>query len=189
MPFKRVWREWNIWAKQQGLEPRSLMSLQKKAQALGETQACYGNWIGTGEVARLLGKHRSAIQNWYRAGWVRCHRAGRHSAVSRADLRRLARERPQLFAGSSHEGLVQLLEDERLADEIVTGFPQRYPTRNQSIRVLWVDRGLVFPSYAAASRAAHVSPSAIARAIREGRPAAGMRFELLGVRQADCNAA
>lgn len=183
LPFQIVWKEWNVWAKKNGLQPRSRASLQKKAQALGETQLCYGDWIRTGEVARLLGKHRSAIQNWYRAGWIRCYRAGRNTSTPRIDLRRLARERPRLFAGCNREGLMLLLEDERLVDGILLEHPERYPTIHQDIRVLWVDRGLVFPSYSAAAKAAHVSPSTIARSIREGRTAAGLRFALLSNRQ------
>lgn len=182
-PFLEVCRAWNSWAGRHGIAPRSPQSIRKKAQWLGESFICTGRWVRVGDVAQLLGKHRSAIQKWHKAGWIHCYIAGHQSCVQRDELRRLARERPRLFAGCEREGLFQLLEDERLADWILEQYPERYQSCRNGKRVLWVDRGTVFPSYAAAGRAAHVCPKAIRLSIIEGRRACGYRFALLGTGQ------
>jgi hypothetical protein len=176
MPFEAVVREWNRWASKAGIEPRSQQSLRKKAQGMGETVRSYGAWVRVGEIALLLGKHRSTIHKWIADGLVSQHGAGHASAVPRVDLRRLARHKPQLFGGCERTALVQLLEDEALADAVLEQCPKRHQSSLNGRRVLWVERGLVFPSYAAAGRAAFICPKAIRRGVLLDRPVCGWRF-------------
>jgi len=179
-PFVHVCREWNRWANKEGIPNRSPQSIRKKLTGLGESTVCLGRWVRLGDVAHLLGKDRSTIQKWANAGWVSYIVYGHQSCILRADLRRLARERPILFAGCDRQGLVQLLEDEDLAESILAAYPQRYQSSINGKRVLWVDRMQAFPSYAAAGRAAHICSKAIRLGVIEGRPVCGYRFVLLG---------
>lgn len=175
-PFDYACRRWNIWAGEQGIPYRSRQSLAKKAQELGLSRLAWGDWILVGEAARLLGKNRSTISNWVHAGWVTRFGTGRGSSIKRSDLRRLARQRPQLFGGVNRGDLVQLLESEDLADWVLEQYPQRWQDRHHGHQVWWVDRGLKFDSYAAAGRAAHVCSKSIRRAVLENRLVCGMRF-------------
>ena len=177
LPFASLVREWNRWAKLHDMPRRSSQSIRKKLTALGESTCTYGAWIRLGDVAALLGKDRSTIGLWARRGLVKYHRAASQSCILRADLKRLARRKPQLFAGCPRAGLVQLLEEEELADSILSAYPERYQSVVTGRRVLWVDKQQVFPS--AAARAANVSHHAIRKAIAEGRTTCGYRFERL----------
>lgn len=174
--FDQACRLWNSWAAQEGIEQRSKQSIAKKAAEQGISRNPWGDWLLVGEVAQLLGKHRSTIRNWVNAGWIRRRGTARASAVCRVDLRRLARKRPQLFGGVDRGALVQLLESEDLADWVLERYPQRWQDRYHGHRVVWLDRGLVFDSYVAASKAAHVNSKAIRQSIIEQRPVCGMRF-------------
>lgn len=177
--FDRVCQRWNHWAKGQGIPERSQQSLRKKAQENGWTVFAWGDWVLVGEVARLTGKHRSAIHKWIAAGWLTREGKARASAVSRLELRRLARQRPQLFGGIERSRLVQLLEVEDLVDQILEQCPKGWQSRTNGQRVRWVNRGQTFGSYAAAGRAAHIDPHAIRQGIAEGRLVCGHRFELM----------
>lgn len=175
--FESVCYRWNYWASREGLPPRSTHSLARKARKMGWTRFAWGDLVLTGDVARLLGKHRSTVQEWVRQGWITRHGSGRASALSRLELRQLARRKPQVFGGVPRGALVQLLELEELADWILEQAPKRWQSCRNSHRVRWVDRGLVFNSYGEAGRAAHVNGKAIRNAIAEGRLVCGMRFE------------
>lgn len=175
--FSTLCNRWNTWAKQQGVPRRSPDSLRKKAQEQGWTVLAWGDQVLIGTVAKLLGKHRSTIQEWVRSGWVTRCGNGRSSAISRLELRQLARENPHLFGGVPRADLVQLLELEDLVDWILEQAPKRWQSSRNGTQVRWVDRGLVFPSYAAAGKAAHIDSKAIRRGAIEGKPVCGMRFE------------
>lgn len=176
-PFTQACRRWNTWAGQQGIPTRTRDSLRKKAQEQGWTAFAWGDQVLVGTVARLLGKHRSTVQRWIQAGWVTRHGNGPASAISRIDLRRLARDKPQLFGGVPRADLVHLLELEDLADWILEQAPKRWQSKHNAHQVRWVERGQVFSSYAAAGKAAHIDSKAIRRGVIEGRPVCGWRFE------------
>lgn len=179
MPFPLVQQQFNYWATKNGLPHRSRDSLAKKLNGLGGSRQPVGQWVGTGDVAKMLGKNKSTIQLWVRAGYVRRHKAGPFSSIRRADLVKLARERPRLFAGCDRTNLLMLLEDEELVTSILQQYPRRYWAMGRGRRVRWVDTGQVFDCYKAAARAAHVSDKTICKALQEGRLAAGWRFELV----------
>lgn len=94
--------------------------------------------------------------------------------VRRRDLVRFARRRPDLFGGIQTARLVQLLEDERLAEEIAQGHPRRSNDR-RSVRT--VEAALVFPSIREAARRMGVTRQAVSFALRTGCRAAGYHWE------------
>lgn len=177
--FDRACSRYNFWAKGQGIPERTKQSLRKKAQEKGWTVRAWGDWVLVGTVAELLGKHRSAVHKWIAAGWLTREGGAHSSAVSRLELRRLARQRPQLFGGVERSRLVQLLEVEELVDQILEQAPKRWQGSRNGCRVRWVNRGQVFDSYAAAGRAAHIDRHAIRQGIAEGRLVCDQRFELV----------
>lgn len=176
-PFQQACHRWNHWAGQQGIPTRTAQSLRKKAQELGLTAFAWGDMVLIGTVSKLLGKNRTTVQRWVQGGWINRHGTGRASALSRKELRALARDRPQLFGGVDRCALVQLLEDERLVDWLLEQAPRRWQSSRNGHRIRWVNRGLEFPSYAAAGRAAHIDSKAIRQGVIEGRLVCGWRFE------------
>ena len=180
MPFVYVAQQFNNWASRHGIPHRSVASLHKKLRALGGSCRCSGTWLQIGDVAQMLGKSRSTISLWcHNHPWIRYHKAGHNSSVNRDDLIRLARERPQLYAGTDRDNLILLLEDEELADSILERFPRRYWAKGRGKRVRWTDTGQVFETLKDAAAATNLDYSSIGKALRQGRPAAGLRFEWL----------
>jgi hypothetical protein len=177
VPFPQACKRWNCWAATQGIPSRTSQSLRKQAQKQGWTALPWGEMVLVGVAAQLLGKHRSTLQEWISNGWVTRYGRGRASSLSRMELRRLAREKPQLFGGVPRPELVQLLEVEELVDWVLEQAPRRWQSSRNGHRIRWVNRGQVFDSYAAAGRAAHVCSKAIRQAIIEGRDVCGYRFE------------
>ena len=179
MPFLMVCQQFNGWAVRNGIPPRSTSSLEKRLRRLGTSRRTHGSWLCVGDVARMLGKNRSTVLLWATNGWIRHHKAGSCSSVSRDDLIRLARERPRLYAGADRSNLLLLLEDEDLVTEILRQFPRRYCATGRGRRVRWMDTGQEFPTCRAAAKAANLHYTSVSKAIREGRPAAGLRFEAI----------
>lgn len=175
LPVPLLVQRWNAWARRVGLPPRTEASLRRKAMALGLSLVARGEWVMIGAAARQMGRSIGCMQEWTRHGWLR-HRRG---VVWRPSLVALARERPHLFAGCDPDGLRQLLQDTELAEGILTAYPRcrAMPCRPRAVEC--VTTGQVFPSMRAAGRALHLDGSAVALAVREGRPAAGLRFRLV----------
>lgn len=170
-----VLQRFNAWAKRQGLPPRSEASLRRKALGLGLSVVPQGEWVMIGAAARQIGRSIGCLQEWTRHGWLR-HRRG---TVWRPSLVALARERPHLFAGCNPDGLRELLQDAALTDAILAAYPARraMPCRPRAVEC--ITTGQVFPSMRAAGRALHLDGSAVALAVREDRPAGGLRFRLV----------
>lgn len=174
-PMADVVRRWNRWAAGQGIPLRSEASLRRKALALGRSVRPDGEWVAIGTAAQYLGRSESCLQKWIRHGWLR----RRHGAIVRASLVALAQDRSHLFAGCPREGLLALLRDEGLADQLTASYPRSRAVPRQRRPVECIDTGEVFTSMRAAGRALHLDGSAVALAVREGRPAAGLRFRLV----------
>lgn len=174
-PFPAVVQQYNSWAKANGHPIRSRRALEHKVYTLVDSRASYGRWVGVGDVARALGRSHQTIWEWAQQGWIRRIHAGAASAVARDDLIRLAQERPTLFGGAPRDGLLLILEDHDLVDQICRDYPAMVGGMGGRYPIRW--QGKVFPSIAQAARAAHVSPSAIRLGLKEGRLVCGMRFE------------
>lgn len=179
MPFAMVVRKWNTWATGNGIPRRTAHGIRKKLRSLGASGRACGSWLCVGDVARMLGKHRSTILLWAQEGLVRHHKNGPHSCVNRDDIIKLARRRPLLFAGVDRDNLLLLLENEKLVSSILERYPCHYCGAGRGRRVRWVDTGQVFETYAEAAEAASLHYTSVSKAVREGRPAAGLRFELV----------
>lgn len=175
LPMPLVIQRWNTWARRVGLPPRTEASLRRKALELGLSVVPRGAWVSISEVRRLLDRSQSCLYGWVQAGWVQ-HRPG---ALHRASLQQLAMDRPHLFAGCPAEGLLELLRDPALAASIRAAHPRARSVPRRPQRVMCVTTGQVFPSMRAAGRRLHLDGSAIGKAVREGREAAGLRFRLV----------
>lgn len=174
LPFPLAVGQWNIWAAKQGLGHRSINSIRKKASDLGETACAYGRWMHLMDVARMLGRHRSTLNDWIHRGVLTVYRYGPRTTLRRMDLVKLAKERPWLFGGCDRSGLIQLLEDEALVNDLL----KRYPRQSGIGRKVRCG-SRVFNSYADASRALHISVGAIRWSLKTGKPTCGMTFEQL----------
>lgn len=179
LPFPMAVRRWNRWAEAQGLPKRSRDSLRHKAKELRlSTLPQLGDWVTIGDVKRLTGRDRTTVSQWVAKGWIKRYYHGIASAVRRKELRRLAREHPVALSGCDRGDLVQLLEDEELADAVVRQFPRRYQSKCHGQAVICETLGRRFRSYAEAGRALHMDRHTIRRATLEGRRAGGMTFRL-----------
>lgn len=175
LPMDLAVTRWNRWAARQGIPQRSEASLRRKAFELGLSLVPDGAWVAMGIARRHLGRSQQCLNDWAAAGWVR-HRPG---ALQRASLMRLAKRRPHLFAGCPPEGLLALLRDPVLVAGLVAAYPSRRAVPRAPQAVQCESTGQVFASQRAAGRALHLDGSAIGKALREDRPAAGLRFRLV----------
>lgn len=173
-PMPLVTRRWNQWAAQHGVPPRSEAGLRRKAHAMGWSVACCGAWVTLAAAARLLTRSRRSLQSWMQQGLV-VHRRG---VIQVASLRRLAQSRPWLFAGCPREGLLELLQDTGLVDQLVAAYPCRRSSPRAPHPVECISTGQRFESMRAAGRELYLDGSSIGKAIKEGREAAGLRFRL-----------
>lgn len=177
LPFPHVVQHFSRWLTAEGLRPRSRRSVEHAAYKLAGSRLPFGRWVRVGDVARALDRWPSTVWDWAKRGWIRRIHAGTASAVCRDDLIKLARQRPELFGGSPREGLLLILEDPDLVDQIRRDYPSRVAGIGGTRRVRW--HGQVFPSIGAAARAAHVSEAAIRAGLKAGRLVCGMKFEAL----------
>lgn len=178
-PFPLAVRRWNRWAEAQGLPRRSRDSLRHKAKQMGiSTLPVLGDWVTIGQIKRLTGRDRTTINQWIEKGWITRYRHGIASAVRREDLRRMAREHPVALGGCDRGDLVQLLEDEQLADAVLRRHPRRYQGRGNGQAVICETLHRQFCSYAEAGRKLHMDRHTIREAALEGRPACGLVFRL-----------
>lgn len=150
-PWLRLVPLYQRWAERNGFPMRTGTALQSKTQRLRLGRRCDGKeWISVGTVLALTGRSSYFTKQLVHR-WGVARRGGSWGTVlSRRDLRRVAREHPEVFAGCPRGGLVQLFESEEYADRIVDAYP-RPGFRPQ--RVLVVETGVVHPSCSAAARA------------------------------------
>lgn len=168
-PFPIVVSCYRRWASQQGFPRRTAKALKTRAYLLGQSLRPTGQWLSSSAIAELMGKDRTTISRWALRGLVR----RRQRLMCRADVVKLARERPWLFGGCKRGGLVQLLEDEALADMILAAYPKRCC---QTQPLLCVTTGRRFRSIHAAAAACYLDRSSLRIAIREDREVLGLRF-------------
>lgn len=173
-PWPVVVQSYNQWARNNGHPTRTERALAHKAHELCGSRLSVGRWIGVGDAARALGRWPSTVWDWSNRGLIKRYRLGTASAVSRDDLIKLARTQPHLFGGATREGLMQVLEDPELVDDIRSRFPKKAPCFGGRRRISCC--GVVYESIAAAARAHHVRESAIRAGLLECRRVAGLEF-------------
>ncbi len=173
IPWPKVLHAYNVWAGLNGYPRRTETALRQRCEAEGISRICEGQYISTGTIRQLTGAGWRTIQRWVEHHQLPVVRSGRKWYIPRTALRRLAREHRAYFAGLPVADLTQLLDDERLAEELAD-LPRRgvpgFPT---PVRCL--DTGELFPSAAAAGRRFHLSRSAIYLAVNGKRSQAGGR--------------
>lgn len=177
VPFRLIVQAHNDWAKREGKPTRSAKAIRvriSKNQA-GSLIPC-GDYLTTGSICRMLKCSDVMPRRWLERGWIKgynhkgCHYdEGRKNKTKtrfwyyrRKDLVKMAKERPEAFAGCKKTDLFLLLENEELAEMIVEKFPYRPGTREWPVRC--VETGAVFKNCSAA--AAYVNKNCVLRTTR-----------------------
>lgn len=181
LPRPRIAGAYNTWAVKNGFVLRSAKAINVKAYKCGMSLRAIGTYMKTGAIAEVLGINATTVEQWgIRYPDFPRQKINSHYYIHRTDLRRWAAKHKHLFGGIPYCNLVQLLEDELLAEAILENHPAR-PTGLEASRrpVRCITTNTVYPSISAAARAAHVTYQAIAFAIREQRLCCGLQFELI----------
>lgn len=172
---------YNRLAVSHGFSRRTPEAIESRARRSQLTIAAIGDWITTGLTAKLLGfsgASNNPVNLWVERKYITARRfspaISAPSYIRRCDLRALARERPELFAGIEEPRLIQVLEDEALATEIAQNHRRR-KARPRPVRC--VETGTVYPTVRAAARQIYVTPRAITWAIDTGNRAAGHHWQ------------
>jgi hypothetical protein len=156
---------------------RTATALRRKADELGLLRRCTGAYLTSGALRAMLGVSYEQARRWILSGQLPARRWGEGQAypywIRRQDLRAFARERPELFGGLSEGQLVELLDSERLAAEIVA---MELPRPRQCVAVECVETGRRYRSIKAAARAAYVTPQRMAVVLAQGSTANGRRY-------------
>lgn len=189
-PWPMVPLLYNRWAKTNDSPRRTEVALRIRVDALGGTLTAAGHWVTTGSIAATLGLHHAVPAYWCqrhptilqpyqrKPGPRSTRKRGGYIYVRRDRLRTFARLHPDQLGGLQLGPLIMVLEDEALAAQIVANHPTRPPTCTQPVPVRCVETGQVFPSYAAAGAATHITPSGIWGAVSgRNRTAAGLHWE------------
>jgi len=178
IPWPKVLHAYNIWASLNGYPGRTEIGLRQRCETLRISRICEGQYLSTGTIRSLTGAGWRTIQRWVQQGHLTVIRSGRKWYIPRAALRQFAQQHPAYFSRLPVSNLTQLLDDERLAEQL-TSEPQG-PAPGFPRPVRCVTTGERFPSAAAAGRRFHLSRSAIYLAVAGKRAVAGgLRFEAL----------
>ena len=162
LPWAYVPRVYNSWAAKNGYPARTTTALLRRIDHMGWRRAAVGEWITTGLIVSSLGVSHEAPYWWIRRGWLPAQQLGKRWYVRRKDLVSLAKRRPSVFAGLPREGLMILLENEKLADALSEEV--RHPGRRCAIQC--VETGRVYGSIAEACRqAAYVTKQRLRRVL------------------------
>lgn len=161
MPWPMVVQSFNSWAKKMGHPTRTGLALVRRCENTGTLRRTVGAWITTGVICELMKISHSTVRRWLVIkNYLPYHRYGTSPQhrfyVRRRDLRRLALDKPRLFGGMSVCDLTQLLDSQRLAEQIVDlnlGSP-RGP-----VPVVCVETGRRFSSIREAAHNAFVTPA------------------------------
>lgn len=178
MPWPMVVTVYNRVATTKGFPKRTEIALIRRCEDLGIQRRTVGEYITTGLIADLLGISYTAIQRWIKEGWISSVRYGNtkphHHYIKRSELRRLARQRPKLFGGQSEATLIQLLDNERLSEEIAA---MNLPKPRQAIPVICIEKARRYPSIGTAARSVYVTPQRLRAVINTDCTAAGYHWK------------
>ena len=173
-PPDRVPTLYRTWAGSNGYVMRSASSIRSKLVALRITDKATGDWVNTGYVCKLLGISFDMPHRWTDKYGIPAHRDGHgRRYFSRRELRRIARDHPERFAGINADRLFLLLEDRQLADGIAAAYPSR-PMESRPVRA--IETGWLYQSVREASKRVGAHRSSIQRSIRTGTKAGGYHW-------------
>lgn len=180
MPTLQLIRVFNQLNKEQGNQHRTALSIKLKINELGLSLRPQYNVLSCSALARVLGVSTDAVSYWTTIGlsYTR-QRNVAHSPrfISAANLRKFARERPDLFGGLNPIDLYIALESESLVEFITTNYPNRSRGIKPPQAVRCIETGRVYASYMEAAKANFVSRSGIYKAVKFGTKANGYHFE------------
>jgi hypothetical protein len=184
VPHMQIVRRYNNWADKNGYPSRTFAAIVRICVLQGVSTIPSGDYVTTGYIADVLGISVRGPQQWLARGVVaftRGHPTGPRY-VRRVDLRRLAMERPHLFAGVSAERLAALIEDAELAQQVAAAYPVRRVIR-ASIRprrkVRCIELNRTFNGIGEAARAVYVTHQTLTKALKRGWRAGGYRWEVV----------
>lgn len=165
---------YNCWASNNGFTVRTRQAVIWAVNRRGMGDKATGDWMHTGYICRLIGISFDMPRRWSDQYGIPCYRDGRgRRYFRRSELRRVARQSPERFAGISADRLFLLLEDRELADSVAAAYPLR-PMEPKPVRA--VEAGRLFPSLRAAASCIGINRGAIQRAIKTGGTAAGYHW-------------
>jgi hypothetical protein len=133
-------------------------------------------------LARLLGVSSDAVRYWVSIGLKSTRQTDIPNSphyITPANLRKFARQRPELFGGINSIDLYIALECEKLVEYITTNYPKRSNFLHPPKRVRCVETGRIYNSYKEAAKAVYVSRSGIHKAVKRKGTANGFHFELV----------
>jgi len=173
IPGPLLSRHYNQWAVVNGYKPRTNRALIVKASKCGCSIAAVGSWITTGGIAKILGLRPSTVESWTnRFSDFPKVKAKQYYYIKRTHLKSWACDHMQLFGGIAKHRLVQLFEDEALADLIAEHYPKR--PRQDHKPVECITTSTAYPSISAASRATFITRAGITKAIHANRSVCGL---------------
>lgn len=173
-PPCRLPAAYNKWASNNGFATRTSKAVTWAACRRGMRDKATGDWVHTGYICRLLGVSFDTPHRWSDRYGIPCFRDGRRRRYfRRSELRRVAKESPERFAGISADRLFLLLEDRDLADSVAAAYPRR-PMQCRPVRC--VETGWWYPSIRAAADRMGVDRCAISLAIRRGYRCSGYHW-------------
>ena len=169
----RIYRGWAVRA---GFRQRKDDELLQAATDLKLSLRPVCNWLSPTDVAYFLDRAPVTIRRWVAMGLVEI----RHSKqargpywLSREGLKRLAKKRPDLFAGADPGKLFMLLEKQDLADHIQENYAVCH---GRTRKVQCVETGRIFTSAAAADRSMHHAKGAVTQSIIAGSRSGGYHW-------------
>lgn len=182
LPPKMLYMNYCRIAAVAGYPKRTEPALRAKLKKLGIPLMPQIDWYTLYQLAELFGTTRHSVFKMIKKG-LRAKKESNHRNqpyyVSRVELCRFAKERPELFREFKREGLFVVLEDEDLVDLIMQQPIQRKPNRYNPTRVKCVETGNVYASCREAARRMFVDPSAIHGAAKRGHRVAGYHWVAL----------
>lgn len=172
LPILQLVRVFNQLNKEKGNPHRTINSIKNKLCKLGYSLSPQYNHLPCSVLARVLGVSVDSVRYWTTIGLVSTRqrdKPGSPRFVSAANLRKFARQRPELFGGLNPIDLYIALESESLVEFITTNYPKRNSCIKPPKRVRCVETGRIYNSCVQAAKDNYVSRSGIYKAIKFGR--------------------
>lgn len=185
LPIQRLVRAFNIWAVTNNRPQRTKIAIEHKIRRLGFSTKPQIEYFTFRYLSELLGIPACTV-----AGWKELVdnplQTYQHDGKKKAfnyvyldDFKRFAKNHPECLGGVNEVGLQLLLEDSKIAKEILKEYPKRNSALNRPTRVRCIETRKIYPSLSAAARDVYVVRQVISRAIQKGHAANGFHFELL----------
>jgi len=182
LPIMCLVKAYNTWASNNNYPRRSVTAIRHKLRKEFGTTKPTLNWFSFSEIASLLGFKVSRIESWKKLSnyplqsyqRLKCNSV---NYVNRKQFKEFAMHHPEKIGGADWYGLLIILEDERMVDEILKTYRTPYISQIKSKKVRCIETNKIYPSLSAASRAFFVTRQSITRAIERGWSANEHHFE------------